>query len=330
MAALGGLPRFRSNLHGFMMQRQRALAAHPTALPTEVAMAIDIEAQVDRILEEAREELLAVVRAEAQRAAVDTEDAASARADDQPTGADAADAVSAARPGEIPDHPPRVEAAHEPPFVYDYPNDTPDGRFVPVSWTGPIPGQSAITDEDIAELADLWNIDPCHLRAVLAVESAGSGFLLREPPPARPKILFEAHWFFKLTPMPVSKTRPDLSSRRWDRSLYKGGSAEWDRLKDAMTFDPRQALKSASWGLGQVMGFNYTVAGCDSVEQFVVENFTGEKQQFNHMLNFIDNNDLMAHLRGGRWAAFARGYNGAGFRANRYDEKLAAAARRCR
>lgn len=288
-------------------------------------MAIDIEAQVDRILEEAREELLAVVRAEA------------ARAEDQPTATPATDAAGADEPATIddaqaalPDHPPRVEMEHEAPFVYAYPNHTEDGRFIPVSWTGPIPGQAAISEDDITEHADTWNVNPCHLRAVLRVESAGSGFLLSEPPPARPKILFEAHWFYKLTPLPVSRTRPDLSSRRWNRSLYKGGSAEWERLHDAMAFDPLQALKSASWGLGQVMGFNYTVAGCATMEQFVVESFTGEKAQFNHMLNFIDNNELMGHLRRGRWASFAKGYNGAGYRANRYDEKLAAAARRCR
>jgi hypothetical protein len=216
-------------------------------------------------------------------------------------------------------------------FVYSYPYTSPDGRFMPVSW-GQLtpPAQPAITDADLAQLADQWRVPKCHLRAVLSVESAGSGFLLNEPAPARPKILFEAHWFYRLTPQPVSQTRPDLSSKRWDRSLYKGGSAEWDRLKDAMKFDEVQALKSCSWGLGQVMGFNYAVAGCDSVEQFVVENFTGEKEQFNHMLNFIDNNGLMSHLRAGRWASFARGYNGAGYRANRYDEKLAAAAKRCR
>lgn len=295
-------------------------------------MAIDIEAQVDKILEDAREELLAVVRAAAQCVAADDDVAESP---DSP----AADAAAASddelqtRPqtdATLPDQPPRVSIEHEPPFVYDHPNKTPDGRFVPVSWVGPIPGQSAITADDIAVLADVWGINPCHLRAVLAVESAGSGFLLNEPPPTRPKILFEAHWFYKLTPKPVSKTRPDLSSRRWNRSLYKGGSAEWGRLRDAMEFDPLQALKSASWGLGQVMGFNYTVAGCETMEQFVVEAFTGEKEQFNHMLNFIDNNSLMGHLRAGRWAAFAKGYNGAGFRKNRYDEKLAAAARRCR
>jgi hypothetical protein len=203
-----------------------------------------------------------------------------------------------------------------------------DGRWLPVAWGGELPEQNAISDEDIRELADLHHVKPAHLDAVVQVEAASSGFLLREPAPARPKILFEAHWFYKLTPLPVSKTRPDLSSRYWNRSLYKGGSAEWGRLRDAAEFDMTQALKSASWGLGQVMGFNYAAAGCETIEQLVVEAFTGEKAQLNHMLNFIENNGLIGHLRAGRWANFALGYNGAGYRANRYDTKLARAARR--
>jgi len=205
-----------------------------------------------------------------------------------------------------------------------------DSRWFPVAWDSPTPEQRAISDDDIRELADKHNVRASHLDAVRQVEAAGSGFLLNEAPPARPKILFEAHWFYKLTPLPVSKTRPDLSSRYWNRRLYKGGSAEWGRLEDACEFDTTQALKSASWGLGQVMGFNYMVAGCETIEQFVVEAFSGEKAQFEHMLNFIEHNGLMGHLRDGRWANFARGYNGSGYRANRYDTKLARAARRSR
>ena len=208
---------------------------------------------------------------------------------------------------------------------------TKEGRWFPVDWDGfTPPEQRAISEADIRELADLHNVRPAHLDAVLKVEAAGEGFLLHEHPPARPRILFEAHLFWRLTPKPVSKTRPDLSSPRWNRKLYKGGSAEWNRLRDACEFDARQALKSASWGLGQVLGMNYEVAGCKSIEQFVVEAFSGERAQLQHMLNFIENNGLMGHLRAGRWASFAKGYNGAGYRKNRYDEKLAAAVRRSR
>jgi hypothetical protein len=202
------------------------------------------------------------------------------------------------------------------------------GRWFPVAWDGYAPKQRAISEADIRELAEMHNVRPAHLDAVLKVEAAGEGFLLREPKPARPKILFEAHWFYRLTPKPVSKTRPDLSSPRWNRSLYKGGSAEWDRLRDACEFDPTQALKSASWGLFQVMGFNHAVCGCDSVEEFVVRMFTGEKEQFELGLAFIENANLMPALRRGDWVRFARGYNGPSFKKNAYDTKLAKAARR--
>lgn len=163
---------------------------------------------------------------------------------------------------------------------------------------------------------------------MIEVESAGSGFLLNEPAPARPKILFEAHWFYSLTPHPVSKTRPDLSSPRWNRNLYQGGSAEWTRLLDAMAFDEVQALKSASYGLGQVLGVNYPLAGCDSIQQFICEAFAGEYWQARHMLNFVVNNHLLDELQRRDWAGFARGYNGSGFRQNRYDTKLANAYQR--
>lgn len=209
-------------------------------------------------------------------------------------------------------------------FTYKYPTQY-QGRFFPVSWSV-LPEQKAISDEDIKVLASQFNIPYAHIKAVLEVESKGSGFLLSEPAPARPKILFEAHWFYKLTSKPVSKLRPDLSSPRWNKELYKGGSAEYDRLEDAMEFDEVQALKSASWGLGQIMGFNYHLAGCDCLSQFIVEEFTSEKFQLTHMLSFIKNSGLLDELQRGDWKGFAKGYNGSGYAANQYDTKLAKAA----
>ncbi|NCR59451.1 MAG: N-acetylmuramidase family protein [Microcystis aeruginosa LL13-06] len=188
--------------------------------------------------------------------------------------------------------------------------------------------QPALSDQDYKDLSSEFDLEIPMIRAVMEVESAGSGFLLSEPAPARPKILFEAHWFYQLTPKPVSQTRPDLSSPTWNKSLYKGGSAEWGRLLDAMQFDEIQALKSASYGLGQVMGFNYTVAGCSSIKQFIQENFAGEYWQARHMMNFIVNNGLKDELKRQDWAGFALGYNGSGYRANRYDTKLANAYHR--
>jgi hypothetical protein len=94
-------------------------------------------------------------------------------------------------------------------------------------------------------------------------------------------------------------------------------------LLDAMSFDPLPALQSASWGLGQVLGANYKVAGCQSVEQLVEEAHQSEYHQLLHMLKFCQSNRLIVHLKNKDWHAFARGYNGDGYRANNYHGKLA-------
>ena len=199
-------------------------------------------------------------------------------------------------------------------------------RWFPVLWPDGIPEQKALSDQDLIDAAKRFDVPIQNLDAVRQVESNGSGFLLNERPPLRPKILFEGHWFYKLTPKPVSKVRPDLSYPTWTKEYYLGGSEEWMRLRDAAEFDLLNALKSASWGMGQVMGFNYELAGCQSIEEFVVQAFTGEAEQFNHMLMFIQNNNLINDLRRGDWAGFAKGYNGASYAQNKYDVRLAQAA----
>lgn len=188
--------------------------------------------------------------------------------------------------------------------------------------------QPALSTSDFQALSREFELEIAVIQAVIKIESNGSGFLLLELPPARPKILFERHWFYKLTPQPVSHSRPDLSHPYWDKSQYKGGSREWQRLLEAMNFDEIPALKSASFGLGQVMGFNYSKAGCTSIQQFVEENFAGEYWQARHMLNFIVNTGLSDQLRRKDWAGFAKRYNGPGYKKNAYDTKLANAYRR--
>ena len=43
------------------------------------------------------------------------------------------------------------------------------------------------------------------------------------------------------------------------------------------------------------------------------------------MIRYIKVNKLDVHLRNLNWAAFAKGYNGASYKVNKYDEKLATA-----
>lgn len=188
--------------------------------------------------------------------------------------------------------------------------------------------QEALKTQDYQDLAKEFGLSVPLIRTVISVESSGNGFLIKEPSPARPKVRLESHWLYQLSAKPISKTRPDLSSKAWKPELVLGGSKEWNRLLDAMAFDSIAAIKSCSWGLGQVMGFNFQAAGCSTINQFVRENFAGEYWQARHMMNFIENNHILDELQRKDWEGFAYRYNGEGFRVNNYHGKLAAAYKR--
>jgi hypothetical protein len=163
--------------------------------------------------------------------------------------------------------------------------------------------------------------DVATIQAVAEVEAAGSGFF----GDGRPKILLEAHWFSAFTDGKYDFSNPDVSSPVWNRRLYIGGVGEWDRLYKAFRLDRTAALKSTSWGLGQIMGFNHVDAGYRDVESFVLDMHQSEGKQLTAMFNFIKANGLGGFLATRDWAGFAQRYNGEGYRVNQYDSKLAAA-----
>jgi hypothetical protein len=160
---------------------------------------------------------------------------------------------------------------------------------------------------------------PAPLWAILAVETRGFGFL----PDKRPKILFERHVFHKRTGGRFSASNPDISNS--DAGGYIGGAAEYQRLKRAMLLDRKAALESASWGLGQVMGFNAASIGYASAEA-MVEAFKGsEDAQLEGCARFINATPaLRKALEQKDWPRVAFFYNGKHFRKNKYDEKLRA------
>jgi hypothetical protein len=176
-------------------------------------------------------------------------------------------------------------------------------------------------DEAIEAAAAKIGCPVAAVRAVIDVESRG-GFLAD----GRPKILFERHYFRRLTDGAHDSKHPDISAKLWGG--YKGGAAEYERLHRAIDLKEREAaLKSASWGAFQIMGSNFAVCGFPDVEKFVEAMVAGEPQQLGAFVAFVKGNNLDDELRRLDWVGFARGYNGPDFRKNKYDEKLAAAYR---
>lgn len=204
----------------------------------------------------------------------------------------------------------------------------------------PVFVSQALTDAQIKDAADAHGIPFSCIKAVIAVESNGGMYtdmradILSIDGPGgfidggMPKILFEAKWFHKLTGGAYDQIAPNISSPVWDRKLYFGGQAEYKRYWQAAQLDERAAMKSCSWGLFQIMGVNHQLCGYTDVLSFVTAMKTGEAKQLEAFLTFIGNvrhktKTLKQWLIEKNWAMFAEGYNGEGYRANKYDTKLA-------
>lgn len=191
---------------------------------------------------------------------------------------------------------------------------------------------TTLTDRDFAAAAADLGVEEARIRAVSAVESAGNGFL----PDGRPKILFEGHIFWRelknagLDPGALVDTDPglkDILYPKWDKSHYKGGAAEYGRLERAEKIHRRAALRSASWGMFQIMGNNCKACACADVETFVATMRTAGGQ-LRAFCGFIRSNPaLLKALRASPpdWTGFAKGYNGSGYAQNKYDTRLAEA-----
>ena len=180
---------------------------------------------------------------------------------------------------------------------------------------------SELTEADYRAAADSLGCEVAAVKAVAEVESAGAGFLRS----GEPKILFEAHVFDRLTQGRYRKSHPNISSAKWDRSLYVGGQGEHRRLQEAVALDREAALQSASWGRFQVMGFNWKVCGYGSLQSFINDMYRSESGHLRAFVGFVRSLGLAKYLRSKDWAGFARGYNGPGYAANSYDVKIAAA-----
>lgn len=178
-----------------------------------------------------------------------------------------------------------------------------------------------IDDIDLPKLGAQIGVGEDELHAFLEAETRGSGF----DPQGRPKILFERHKFYKYLPKEKRAVAVKLGLASTKPGGYGKESEQYEKLARAIEIDRKAALLSCSWGLAQIMGFNHKLAGYATVEAMVQAFMEDEENHLQAAVNFIKAAKLDDELRAHNWAAFAKGYNGADYRRNRYDEKLAAA-----
>ena len=185
--------------------------------------------------------------------------------------------------------------------------------------------QVKITEDDYRRAANTLNVEVAAIKAVKDVETGGRGGFFALDKPA---ILFEGHIFWKqlrnqgIDPHAFVKGNEDILYEKWTKKYYKGGLEEYKRLERARAIHSSAADSSASWGLFQIMGFNYKVCGCNSIAEFVEKMSKDEGSQLDLFVGLLRQNGWDKYLRTLDWKGFAMHYNGPAYAQNKYDEKL--------
>jgi hypothetical protein len=172
-----------------------------------------------------------------------------------------------------------------------------------------------MSSNGLAAAAGALSTPATEIFTVLHVETKGCGFF----PDRRPQILYERHIFSRLTNGEFDDG--DISSPT-PGGYGATGAHQYDRLARAIALNREAALQSASWGIGQIMGENFRLAGFATVEAMVSSMVVGEDDQLLAMARFLVARQLDDSLRSHDWTTFARGYNGPNFRSNKYDDQL--------
>lgn len=177
-----------------------------------------------------------------------------------------------------------------------------------------------LTDADYRRAAAALDCEVAVIKAFAQVESPRGPF----ENDGAPTILFERHKFSQFTGGRYDKTHPDLSNPvAGGYGLY---SVQHSKLQRAVALDRDAALRATSWGQFQIMGFNHQRAGHATLQGFINAMYRSAGAQLDALVAFIKSDPkLLRAIRTKDWAEAARLYNGAAYRINKYDERLAAA-----
>jgi len=170
--------------------------------------------------------------------------------------------------------------------------------------------RTALTRDDFTAVATELG---CEIEAVQAVVQVESGSLGAFAADGRPIILFEPHIFSRRTNRRFDVSNPTVSYPSWDASKYpRTQDGRWAQLREAYALDPEQAVASASYGLFQIMGFNFAACGFSNAKDFVADMSKSQVRQLAAFAKFVRTNNLADELQRKDWEGFALRYNGSG------------------
>lgn len=194
-----------------------------------------------------------------------------------------------------------------------------------------------LDDLDLPRVGHEIGVGEDVIHMLIEVETRGTGFDKQK----RVIMLFEPHIFDKLLKKDKEKLQlarsRGLAYPKWGTQKYPKDS--YPRFLQACEIDETAAYASCSWGLGQIMGMNYRMAGYGSPQAMVGAFSESEANQLNAMIEFaksagIDDDLLILDhkLSSGRQITpqdcipIARAWNGSGFAKHNYHGRLATAA----
>ncbi len=182
-----------------------------------------------------------------------------------------------------------------------------------------------LNESDFCDIAKEYHIDALLLKTLCKVETGGKGGFIDN---GRAVILFEGHVFWRelkragINPAPYGEKFPNIVYPQWDKNQYRGGTAEYLRLTMAQSINKVAALRSTSWGMFQIMGFNFPLCNESTIDGFVTKMNESEAAQLRLSLNYIVNAGILPLLNNHQWSEFAKLYNGKEYKENKYDQKL--------
>jgi len=162
---------------------------------------------------------------------------------------------------------------------------------------------------DKAAVARLWNsyggaildhasasqVEPAVALAIFAVESKRA--------------------YDPTTGLVIVRFEPKVFLRRAARIVTSDHSsqlAEWQAIETAYAINPKAALESASYGLPQLMGFNFGVTEHADARALLLAFQRSAREQVAGFFGFVAANKLVDEARERRFVDFARRYNGSG------------------
>lgn len=183
-----------------------------------------------------------------------------------------------------------------------------------------------LSQQDFENAAQQLGVPVAAVKAVATVESNGGGFMTD----GRVKVQYEPHVMFQRISLKFGQARalqelakhPDLVAR--SAGSYQSLDREdQDMNRAAQVIDRDSALESASWGAFQIMGYHWKTCGYANLQAFVNAQYSAPGQ-LDTFVKFIQADPvLLRALKNRDWAGFASRYNGKGYKANRYDTKMA-------